>query len=148
MITRPLDLASKLQRPPRSLDAFFWVNAGLLVGFFFWSYSSRFVLAPGLAVDFQLPRIHGAAAGAAPTTHQITVEPSGLIVIDDGPANLQRLGEWLKEKAKAPGAHTLLVKASVGVPMGEVGEIFSAARAAGFEVLLAAEETAPPAGGH
>ena len=72
MITRPLDLASRLRPPPRNFDAWFYVNAGLLVLFFYW-FGSRFILAPGLGVNFQLPRIAGARAGAAPATHHITV---------------------------------------------------------------------------
>ena len=45
MITRPLDLAAKLRPPPRSFDALFWVNVGVVVGFFA-LFGSRFVLAP------------------------------------------------------------------------------------------------------
>ena len=55
MITRPLDLASKLRPEPRSLDALFYVNVGVLA-LFFTMLGSRFVLAPGLGVDFQLPK--------------------------------------------------------------------------------------------
>ena len=46
MITRPLDLASKLRPEPRNFDWLFFVNAGLLV-LFFVLFGSRFVLAPG-----------------------------------------------------------------------------------------------------
>jgi len=146
MITRPLDLASKLRPEPRSFDALFFVNAGL-VGLFFLLAGSRFILAPGLSVDFQLPTFKGAAAGAAVTTHQITVERSGLIVIGDGPADPTRLREWLKAEGAKPGKHSLLVKASLGVPTGDLIGIWSAAHDAGFDVLLAAEEPAAPGGG-
>jgi biopolymer transport protein ExbD len=142
MTTRPLDLASKLRPEPRNFDALFYVNAGLIVLFFSLA-GSPFVLAPGV----RLPRIHGAAAGASMTTHRVRVEPSGLIVIPDGPADMARLREWLKEEAKKPGQHTLLVTADVRVPSGEVAEICNAAYDAGFDVQQTADEAAEPAGG-
>ena len=147
MITRPLDLASKLRPEPRNLDALFFVNGGLIVLLFFWLISSRFVLAPGLEVDFRIQQIPGAQAGASATTHNITVERSGLIIIADGPADLPRLREWLKAEAKKVRQPSLLVKASEGVSLGELGDIWSAAHEAGFTVLWAAEEPAATAGG-
>ena len=57
MITRPLDLASKLRTEQRSLDALFWVNVGILV-LFFTLFGSRFVLAAGLGVNFSLPEMN------------------------------------------------------------------------------------------
>ena len=53
MITRPLDLAAKMRAEPRSFDALFYVNVGVLA-LFFLVFGSRFVLAPGLGVDFKL----------------------------------------------------------------------------------------------
>ena len=58
MITRPLDLASRLRPPPRNFDVFFYVNLGLMV-LAFTVLGSRFVLAPGFGVDFQLPEMQG-----------------------------------------------------------------------------------------
>ena len=139
MNTRPLDLASKLRPEPRSFDGLFFVNVGLIVLFFSLA-GSRFVLAPGVGMDFELPRIHGAGAGAAETSYQITVERSGLIIIDDGPADLARLREWLKEQAKTPGLHRLLVTADVHVSNGQLTAIYGAAHDAGFEVQVAAQE--------
>jgi len=146
MITRPLDLASKLRPEPRSLDALFFVNTGLVVFFFYATFSSRFVLAPGLGVDFQIQQISGAQAGASATTHNITVQRSGLIIIGDGPADLPRLREWLKAEAKKVRQPSLLVKASGDVPAGIIGAIWSAAHDAGFTVSWAAEEPAAPGG--
>ena len=61
MLTRPLELASRLRPAPRGLAWPFLVNAGLLV-LFFSLFGSRFVLAPGLGVDFRLPTVAGANA--------------------------------------------------------------------------------------
>lgn len=142
MITRPLDLAAKLRREPRNFDFLFFVNGGLLL-FFFAVFGSRFVLAPGLGVDFKMPEMTGALAGAAPTERVISVLPSGQIFAD-GLLNMAQLREWLKVEAKKSKQPSLLVRASVGVPVEELADIVSAAHAARFRVVIGAEE---PAGG-
>jgi biopolymer transport protein ExbD len=145
MITRPLDLASRLRPPPRSFDAWFYVSVGL-VALMFSLLGSRFVLAPGLEANFQLPAIGGARAGAAIATHYITVLGSGQIFGDEGPMDLPRLKLWLAQRAGTAPHPVLLVKASAGVTTQQMAEIFTAASAAGFGVIQAAEDLVPPAG--
>src|SRR4051812_31791048 len=82
MITRPLDLGSKLRPPPLNFDWLFVANAGLLA-LFFMVFGSRFVLAPGLGVAFRLPTVAGANAAARPPTHVINVLESGQIFTAD-----------------------------------------------------------------
>lgn len=144
MITRPLDLASKLRPEPRRFDALFWVNAGLLV-LFFGLFGSRFVLAPGLGVDFALPEMRGADGGAARTTHVISVSRPGLIFTDNGAINMGQLNEWLEAQGKATQGASLLVRASAAIPLSDLTEITSAARNAGFQVQIAALEPRSPA---
>jgi biopolymer transport protein ExbD len=148
MITRPLDLAARLRRPPPSFDWLFFVNGGLLV-LFFSLFGSRFVLAPGLPVDFRLPTLPGALDGASTTTHVITIKSGGLkngglVITDSGALTLQKLRDWLEAEAKSWKEPVLLVQASASVPMEDLTEIYSVAQKAGFRVLWAAE--APPAG--
>lgn len=148
MITRPLELASRLRPAPRNLDALFFVNIGLIVlGFDL--LGSRFVLAPGLGIEFQLPVLPGARAAATQTTHRITVKPSGLIINNDGPVDKLRLNQWFADEAKKTRRPSLLIIASRAVPGGDLVEIANAALAAGFEkVQVAAEEpSAPPTEG-
>jgi len=97
MITRPLDLSSRLRVAPRSYDAFFWVNVGALV-LFFGLFGSRFVLAPGLGVDFYLPEIGGSQGGAVRTTHVISMARSGLVFTDDGALPLEQIEAWLAQQ--------------------------------------------------
>ncbi|HUR56674.1 MAG TPA: hypothetical protein VM029_03130 [Opitutaceae bacterium] len=150
MITRPLNLASKLRTAPRSLDALFYVNAGLLV-LFFSVFGSPLVLLPGLAVDFQLPEISGANADAQPATHYITVMSAGQIFAGDGLRTTDELGQWLGQQAglwtakhaksgKEVPKPTLLVLASRKVETAIVMDIAGAASAAGFKVRIAATE--------
>jgi biopolymer transport protein ExbD len=141
MITRPLDLASKMRPPPRNFDGLFFVTVGFIVLFFF-VFGSRFVLAPGLGVDFRLPEMTGAKAGATQTTHSISVTQAGVIFTDQGALSLTKFGEWLKEQAKTTKNPTLLVRAGTNVPLSLLTAIKSLADESGFRVLVAADETA------
>lgn len=141
MITRPLDLASKLRPEPRNFDFLFYVNAGL-IALCFSVLGSRFVLAPGLGLDFQLAKMPGARGAAAPTTHRITVKPNGLIFIEDGSADPKRLADWLAVEARKTREPVLLIIASKDVPNGTIVEIANVAHGAGFQVQQAAEEPA------
>jgi biopolymer transport protein ExbD len=144
MIARPLDLSSRLRPPPHGTGALHYVNVGLL-GLFFSMFGSRFVLAPGLGVDFQLPQLAGAQAGAAQTTHVISVLRSGTIFSENGLVDIGQLREWLNARAARSGPRpTLLVRASAGVTLAKLAEIEGAAHDAGFRVLLAAEERGLP----
>lgn len=144
MITRPLDLASKLRPPPRNFDVLFLVNVGL-IGLFFGVFGSRFVLAPGLGLDFRMPQMSGAMAGAAATTHVISVPRSGLFFAD-GAMNVAQLRGWLEAQAKTVKEPVLLVRANASVPLTDLTEISALAREAGFaRVIVGAQE--PPAPG-
>ena len=117
MITHPLDLASKLRPPPRNFDALFLVNGALIVLFFF-LFGSRFVLAPGLGMDFRLPEMAGAIEGAAPATVVISVPRSDMVLVEDGMFNYTQLRGWLQKRGqqgKGPGA------ARAGRPAGAIG---------------------------
>ena len=119
MITRPLDLASKLRPEPRSYDALFFVNVGL-IGLFFVLFGSRFVLAPGLGVDFRMPEMTGAVAGATATDRVISVRPAGQIFADDGLLNLPQLQDWLKTAVRGSRQRSLLIRASADVRTSEL----------------------------
>jgi biopolymer transport protein ExbD len=138
VITRPLDIAGKLRPEPRNFDVLFYVNAGLIALFFVLS-GSRFILAPGLGVDFQVPTVNGAMAGAITTDRFISVLPSGQILAN-GLVNMNQLQDWLRIEAKKLKDPSLLVRASADVPISQLAEIVSVAREAGFRVLLGAEE--------
>jgi biopolymer transport protein ExbD len=143
MITRPLDLASRLRPPPRNHDFLFMVNGGLIV-MFFMLFGSRFVLSPGLGVDFIMPEMPGALAGASRTTHVISVVRPGLIFVDDGAINFDQLREWLKVQASQTEQPSLLVRTNASkVPVNDLIDITSAAHAAGFvRVVIGALEPA------
>lgn len=142
MITRPLDLATRLRPPPRNFDFLFLVNGALIV-LFFGLFGSRFVLSPGLQVEnqnFRIPMMPSATDGAVVVSLVISLPRSGMALTDDGLMNYPRLRDWLRDRgAQRPGMK-LLVQADVSVPLQDLIEIHEMARAAGFVgVQLAAE---------
>ena len=144
MITRPLDLASRLRPEPRRFDWVFLVNGGLIV-FFFTFFGSRFVLSPGLGVDFELPQVPAGATDLRATTHVITIVNAGQIFVGDGLRNLEQLGDWLRTQARTEQKPALLVRASAGVPASILARVLGMAHEAGFSVTVAAED-APRSG--
>lgn len=141
MITRPLDLAARLRPLSRGWDALFYVNTGLLA-LFFVLFGSRFVLAPGLAVDFALPSAASAATSAAITDVVIAVPASGMAVVDGAVVDFPRLAAWLAEQGKsAGGRRRLLVQASGALPARDLAAVHTMAAEAGFTgVLIATDE--------
>ena len=139
MLPRPLDLSRRLRPHPRSFDWIYVVNVGLIAGFFAF-FGSRFVVSPGLGIDFQLPEVPGATADARVTTHVITIVNAGQIVVDDGLRNLDQLALWLAEQSKRAPRPSLLVRASAEVPAATLARILGLAHSAGFQVTVAAED--------
>jgi biopolymer transport protein ExbD len=146
MITRPLDLASRLRPAPRGLDALFYVNVGALAVFFL-VFGSRFVLAPGLAVDFALPEADTAGTARVTTDIVIAVPASNMAVVDGAVVDFRELGEWLrlqvgtagKAGAGGPGKR-LLVQASGSLPARDLAQIYTLAAEAGFAGVLIATD--------
>lgn len=143
MITRPLDLASRLRPPPRNFDLLFWVNGAMLV-LFFALFGSRFVLTPGLGVDFTLPAMPGALSGAATTPVVIAVKDAGFIMTEDGRLNLGQLRTWMKARVEGRTDLRLLVQADASLPLQDLSAILEMATDAGFVSPQLAVE--PPAG--
>lgn len=147
MITRPLDLASRLRPAPRGWDAFFYVNVAALAVFFL-VFGSRFVLAPGLAVDFALPAADAAATSRMTTDVVIAVPAPNMAVVNGAVVDFKGLGEWLRAqaasgKAGAASGKRLLVQASGSLPARDLTELYALAAAAGFSgVLIATDDAA------
>ena len=131
MITRPLDLASKLRPEPRNLDWLFFANAGLIV-LFFSLFGSNFVLAPGLGVDFQLPSVEGANFSAKSPTHVLSVLRSGQIITNDGICPINELEGWFLLQRRATKVPIILVRGDGAVPTDLLAAIANAAKKAGI----------------
>ncbi len=144
MITRPLDLASRLRPAPRGIDALFYVNVAALAVFFL-IFGSRFVLAPGMAVDFALPEANAAATARLGTDVVIAVPASNMAVVDGAVVDFKGLGEWLRGRAdsttNAPRKR-LLVQASGSLPARDLAQVYALAADAGFGGVLVATDDA------
>ncbi len=142
MITRPLDLSARLRPPPRSFDFLFYVNAGL-IALMFVLFGSRFVLSPGLGVDFKVPVSDAAVAGAMPTDVVIAVKGADLAFVEGAKVDSAGLSRWLVERAKGHPGLRLLVQADATLSTKDLTDIYEMARVAGFAaVQIAAEPTA------
>jgi biopolymer transport protein ExbD len=140
MITHPLDLSSRLRRPPRSFDWVFFVNFGL-IALFFVLFGSRFVLSPALAVDGKDLTLSSTAEGVAsnlPSTLVMSVKANGQKIVDpNGLVTMEQLKVWLAERAKrTPGAN-LLIRFDAAVRFDEVTAISAAAKEVGLFPILA-----------
>lgn len=149
MITRPLDLASRLRPIPRGWDALFYVNVGALT-LFFMLFGSRFVLSPGLAVDFRLPTASAAASARLESDVVITIPDSNVAIVEGAVLNFNSLGVWLREKAREDGSpflqpgrrgttnRRLLVHVSDRLPARDLARVYALAADAGFAGVLLA----------
>lgn len=153
MITRPLDLASRLSPPPRDLDVFAWVNAGLIV-LFFGLLGSQFVLAPGLPIGvaadsaLDLPRMDGAISAAGPASVVVSYRRDNVILFEGGKYTLTELRKPMEDYARRHPGAVLLVRADRQVSMQAFLDLCEMAREAGFaNVLAAAEQPVAPVGG-
>jgi biopolymer transport protein ExbD len=147
MLSRPLDLASRLRPAPRNFDYVFLVNIGLLA-LFFRMFDLPYVLSPALEVGgFELPVSARAKAGAPAPTLTVTITvgaaASPSIIVDSGPQNFVQFKELLKEHARTNKAPVLMMVVDRRVPFGDWSDIYSAAEAAGFRAYTAAQTQAP-----
>lgn len=144
MITRPLNLSSRLKPPPRGFEFLFFVNAGL-IALFFVLFGSRFVLSPGLGLDFNVPVVVTAVPGAVATDVVVAVKGADMAFVEGAKVNFAGLRQYLAERAKDQAGMRLLVQADATLPARELAEIYDMARAAGFaSVQIAAEPGASP----
>jgi biopolymer transport protein ExbD len=145
VITRPLDLLSKLRPPPRSFDFLFLLNGGFIV-LFFSLFSSHFVLSPGLRVDNSDVMLHvssHAVDAAKATPVSVSVNASGQVWGDAGLIPPPRLTDWLTAQAKRAPGSTLLVIMDTRAPMDVFSTISDAAKAGGFNDIQLAMQSGP-----
>ena len=144
MITRPLDLASKLRPPPRTMDSVFYANL-VLLGVFFALFGSRFVISPGVEIGegaLELPTASAPALSGVSTTSVISVLGPDMVFTSDGRMTYGELERWLPTQVARGGESEsrLLVRADVRVTARDLARLSDMAQAAGFSgVQLALE---------
>ncbi len=141
MITRPLDLESRMSPPPRDLNFVAWVNVGLIV-LFFDLLGSRFVLAPGLLVE--LPVVEPASVALVPTSVVISYRRDNVILFDGGMYTLVELRGHMESYAKKYPGSVLQVNADKQVSAQALADLGAMAASAGFSrMLLGGNQPAP-----
>lgn len=139
MITRPLDLASKLRGAPRRFDVWFYVNVGVLM-LFFMVFGSRHILSPGLRMDFEIPTLPDPISTAASTDVVIAVESRNMVLVEGAVYNFAQLQDWLRKKVAGRKGLRLLIQADSRLPTGDLAQLYTIARMAGFAGVQVAAE--------
>ena len=157
MITRPLELQSRLSAPPRDLDFFAWVSVGA-IALLFGLLGSKFVLAPGVPVGVEnnsldLPQVPGAAEGVGQASVVVSYRRDNVLLFEGGMYSLPELRKQMGGYVRTHPGAVLLVRADRQVSMQAFLDLCDMARKEGFaSVLVAAEPqakdnpTAPPLG--
>jgi biopolymer transport protein ExbD len=151
MITRPFNFETHLTRPHSRLDLVPFVDVGVIL-LFFGLLGSRFVLAPGVAINLRLPATAAATLDALPTSRVLTVmevEGHEMLIFEGRILNLASFERLLKEQAADFSGDVLLVRLDRDVSTSLLARVCELAAHAGFnQVLLAAEpEPAASVGG-
>jgi biopolymer transport protein ExbD len=141
MITRPLNLSSRLKPPPRGFECLFYVNGGLIV-LFFVLFGSRFVLSPGLGLDFNVPVVPEAISSAVSTDVVIAIKGADMAFVEGAKVNFTGLRQYLLDRAQGRSGLRLLVQADAALATRDLTEVYDMARAAGFASVQVAAE--PP----
>jgi biopolymer transport protein ExbD len=152
-LTSPLGLTRHLRRPDLRLEAVPWLNV-LLVAWLLSLLGSRFVYAPGLAVDLghaygspppqlNLPVVSGGPMPGLPANAVMTVvdaKGDNMFIFDKAIFDRDTLAAYLRQRPKPPaGAPAiLLLKMDQNVSMQTFMEICALARAAGFSTIQVA----------
>ena len=143
MITRPLDLTSRLSRPPRDLDSIPWVTVGL-IALFFMLFASRFVLAPGLLVGggnepFELPAAAGTQYSRTASV-VVSYRRDDVILFEGAIVKVPELQHRLQAYAKQHPGEVLLLLADKHVSLQAMSALSTMAQAAGFAYVQVAGE--------
>lgn len=147
MITRPLELESRLSAPPRDLDFFAWVNVGV-IALFFSLLGSPFVMVPGPLVDIngrstiELPQVGAAAEGTGPASVVVSYRRDNVILFEGGMYTLPELRKHMEGYAKMHPGAVMLVLADRQVSVQAFFDLCAMARSLGFAHVQAAAEPA------
>lgn len=135
MITRPLDLQSRLKPPSHRFNTLPLFDI-LLIALFFSLLSSRFVLSPGLVVN--LPQ--GGGGPGLPASAVLTVRSDDMLLFEGQILSVARLEGVLSEHLSRRGETNLLIYFDREVSMQTLLAVSEIAREAGVaRIQLAAE---------
>jgi biopolymer transport protein ExbD len=145
MITRPLELESRLSPPPRDLDFFAWVNVAVIT-LFFSLLGSRFVLAPGVAIGvgdggvLAPPTVGPSSVESSRASVVVSVRRDNVVLFEGGVYSLPDLRKQMTDYTKNHSGAVLLVRADRQVSVQALLDLCDMAKSVGFaNVFLAGE---------
>ncbi len=147
MITRPLELESRLSPPPRDLDFVAWVNVALIV-LFFSLFGSGFVLAPGLLIgggneNFDLPKTQEPQYSRTASV-VVSYRNDDVILFEGAIVKLPELRQRLEAYAKKHPGQVLLLIADRRVSLQAVSDLSAMAQSVGFSYVQTAVQVSNP----
>jgi biopolymer transport protein ExbD len=149
MITRPLELQSRLSAPPRDLDFFAWVSVGV-IALFFTMLGSRFVLPSGTAIDVDgqpngvvLPQGGAVTENAGAASVVVSYRRDNVILFEGGMYTMAELRKHMEAYTRQHPKAVMLVRADRQVSMQAFLDLCEMARQVGFANVVAAAEQPP-----
>ena len=140
MITRPLDLESRMSPPPRDLNFVAWVNVGLIV-LFFTLLGSRFVPATGVLVGMDV-----LATGASGPSVVVNYRGPNVIMFDDGIYSMSDLKKQMERYIKTHPDAWVLVQMDGQAPLQAFADLTRLAKELGYSYVVLSTGDEPPAG--
>ena len=146
MITRPLELESRLSPPPRDLDFVAGVTVAVIV-LFFSLLGSRFVLAPGVPIGvgdqngLVLPQGGGPTESTGTASVVVSYRRDDVILFEGGMYSLRDLRKQMADYAKKHPNAVMLVRADRQVSMQAFLDLCDMAKSVGFAHVVVAAET-------
>lgn len=145
MITRPFNFVAQVRQTRAGIDLVPFVDVCIIL-LFFGLFGSRFILAPGVAVDLQLPAASGAPPDAVPTSRVLTVGEVGgreVLMFEGRILDLEKFERFLKERAGRFEGEVLLLRMDRDVSMVFLTRVMETAKIGGFARALLAVEPEP-----
>jgi biopolymer transport protein ExbD len=138
MITRPLDLESRLSPPPRDLNFVAWVNVGLIV-LFFALLGSRFVLATGVPVGTD-----ALVTGVPGTNVIVNYRGPNMVVFNDGIYNMAELRKQMKRYIQEHPGSVVLLSIDGQAPVQAFVDLSNLTKELGYGGLVLSAESKNP----
>ncbi len=128
MITRPLNLQSRLKKPSLRFDVVALFDI-LVIVFGFTLLSSRFIFAPGITID--LPRVAADDLVGIRTDAVLTIGANEMLLFEGAILNYDNFVDRLRDHFREDPDGSLLIRADRRIPMQTLLEVAELARSAG-----------------
>ncbi len=140
MITRPLNLLSRLKKPSLRFDVVALFDI-MVVVFGFTLLSSRFIFAPGITID--LPRVAADDLVGIRTDAVLTIGANEMLLFEGAILNFDNFEARLEDYFAGRTDGALLIRADRSISMETLMEVAQLARAVGVERVQIAAVPAP-----